>query len=152
MDPFITGIFSGILNKNTRIYNPIFFYGSGDETRQILTELERSYRCRYPAERIFRVDGSGFTKNILSTIIHGGRERYTNRLTRCDLFIFEGAEYLSNSLVQQIFYGVFDKLWEGGKQIVVTASMPPMNIKKLEPRVRTQLEGGIICNVKMEEG
>lgn len=45
------------------------------------------------------------------------------------------------------FYGIFDKLWESGKQIVITGLTTPIKMACLEPRIRTQLEGGIIYNV-----
>ena len=50
-------------------------------------------------------------------------------------------------MTMQEFYGLFDRLWESGKQIVLTASVPPKEIAELEERIITQLESGIICNV-----
>ena len=39
----------------------------------------------------------------------------------------------------------FNTLYEAGKQIVVTSDRPPMEMNKLEDRIRTRLEWGLMA-------
>ena len=49
---------------------------------------------------------------------------------------------------QEEFFHTFNTLYEAGKQIVVTSDRPPMEMNKLEDRIRTRLEWGLMADVQ----
>ena len=41
-----------------------------------------------------------------------------------------------------------DAFWEAGKQIVITSDRPPIEMVKLEDRLRTRFEGGLMADIQ----
>ena len=136
------------MNRTTDIYNPVFLYGTPLNTIEAIEKLVEQYRNKHPQAIINHVLGEQFTISLVRAIKEDALEHYTKSLSACDPFIFEGAEHLGGKVMtMKEFYGIFDELWESGKQIVVTGSTPPIKMASLESRIRTQLEGGIIHNI-----
>ena len=150
MSGFLKGIIDAIADGKKEIYNPVFIYGPAIHTMKAIDELDERYRQTHPCAKIKRIYGQQYVDGIISAVIlREDLKQYKHSLTECDMFIFEGAEYLGGKQsVMEEFYGLFDALWEGGKQIVMTSSRPPKEILSLDDRILTQLEGGIICNVE----
>ncbi len=126
----------------------MFLYGTPLNTIEAIEKLVEQYRNKHPQAIINHVLGEQFTISLVRAIKEDALEHYTKSLSACDPFIFEGAEHLGGKVMtMKEFYGIFDELWESGKQIVVTGSTPPIKMASLESRIRTQLEGGIIHNI-----
>ena len=49
---------------------------------------------------------------------------------------------------QEEFFHTFNALYEDSKQIVVTSDRPPLEMNKLEDRIRTRLEWGLMADVQ----
>ena len=148
MGQLLDGIIRGIVDKQTEIYNPVFLYGTPLNTIEAIEKLVELYSNTQPQAVINHVVGEHFTISLVRAIKEDRLEQYTKSLSACDLFILEGAEHLGGKMMtMKEFYGIFDKLWESGKQIVITGLTTPIKMACLEPRIRTQLEGGIIYNV-----
>jgi chromosomal replication initiator protein len=49
---------------------------------------------------------------------------------------------------QEEFFHTFNNLYEGHKQIVLTSDRPPNEMLRLEDRLRTRFEWGLICDMK----
>ena len=49
---------------------------------------------------------------------------------------------------QEEFFHTFNTLYEDNKQIVVTSDRPPLEMNKLEDRIRTRLEWGLMADVQ----
>jgi len=148
MSQFVESIIRAIVDERKEVYNPVLLYGSRIRTVEALELLESEYRQKHPKAEIHHVYGDEFTLCTVQALRNGILEQYIKSVAECDLLIIEGVEHISEKMVSMIeFYGLFDELWERGKQIILTVAIPPKEMPGLDPRIRTQLEGGIIYNV-----
>ena len=145
---FVQGVIDGIASENTAIYNPVFFCGNTKDVACVLDLVTLEYGRRNPEKRIVRVSGEGFRHVVLNGIVRGDLQLALKNCSTCNLFVFENAELIEGQLVtMKEFYGVFDRIFEAGGQIVVGSAILPSDMPALEDRVRTQFEAGIVCSV-----
>ncbi|MBQ7608792.1 MAG: hypothetical protein IJU76_12625 [Desulfovibrionaceae bacterium] len=147
----IKGILEKIVAGEKQIYNPSLFYGESMAVSAVLDVFEAAYRASHPTEKICRIKSLVFVRTIINAVVKYdslNADAFTKSFSDCDCLIIEDFEELARyTFCQEVFYGVFDAVFERGGQIVIGANCPPAKMFSIEPRVRTQLEGGIICDV-----
>ncbi|MDP2305178.1 MAG: chromosomal replication initiator protein DnaA [Pseudomonadota bacterium] len=133
-------------------HNPLFIYGSTGLGKTHLVHaignrvLARSngkagvYYCT--AENFF----AAMVRALQTRSIQEFRERFR---TEVDVLILDDVQFLAgrDRTEEELFY-VFEAMRAEGKQIVITADEPPRSIGKLEPRLRTRFEGGLLADVQ----
>ena len=152
MDRFLEGIITGIANGRRDIYNPTVFYGDVSEINAIITRLIQDHLSKHPIEKIVQISGEEFShKVILSFVEHAYRD-FGKQFENTDLLVFENVQIIAGRITaMEKFYGIFDKVYESGGQIVVTSTVPPAGIIGLDNRIRAQLEGGMIWKVRAHD-
>ena len=145
---FANGIIDAVVQGKKEIYNPVFFYGDPLSVRLKIDRLVKKYRNTNPENLIVRTSGVDFCSGFIYSVIAGTRDAFEKSFWAADMFIFEGFEVLSGRQgAEKLFYTLFDVVYENGGQIVVGAATKPRDMPSLMPRIRTQLEGGIISCV-----
>ena len=133
-------------------YNPVVFYGSETACSLIADEIEGAQRKKFPNRDIYRTDPNQFYSDMVVSVIIGSRtEDEANEVRKADMMIFENVHLLSRRPEsEERFYFLFDSFYESGKQIIITSGCAPSEIDGLDNRIRTQLEGGLMINVRYE--
>ncbi len=142
------GLVSGILNERRDVYNPVYFYGDPCAAAELTDRLARAYALKFPGRKTVRVRGADFVRDMIRCMREDSLREFETRFCHADLLVMEDIEALAgNEFAMQVFYGLFDRIYEAGGQIVATGLHAPADIPALEDRVRTQLLGGVICRV-----
>ena len=152
MDRFLDGVISKTINGKRDVYNPALFYGESSGTKEIVDRLIRDYRAAHPSHKVIHISAEEFVRRFIRSIKDNTDLDFGKQFAYTNLLVFENVEEIAGKMAtMQVFYGVFDKVYESGGQIVLTSSAPPSKIITLEDRVRTQLEGGIMCEVHAKD-
>ncbi|MBR7189813.1 MAG: chromosomal replication initiator protein DnaA [Oscillospiraceae bacterium] len=133
-----------------RVYNPLFIYGnSGLGKTHLLLAIGQSIHTRQPSARIVYVKGDDFTNELVHAIQTGTAEDFRAKYRSADLLLMDDIQFIAGKTqTQEEFFHTFNTLYEDNKQIVVTSDRPPLEMNKLEDRIRTRLEWGLMADVQ----
>ncbi len=139
-----------VSKKPGKAYNPLFIYGnSGLGKTHLLLAIGQSIHERDPEAKIAYVKGDDFTNLMVRSIKDNTQEEFRNKYRHVDLFLIDDIQFIAGKMaVQEEFFHTFNTLYEAGKQIVITSDRPPMEMIKLEDRLRTRFEGGLMADIQ----
>ena len=140
----------GVAEKPGKAYNPLFLYGnSGLGKTHLLMAIGQYIREKDPSVKIGYVKGDDFTNQMVASIREGSQEEFRKKYRNVDLFLVDDIQFIAGKLgVQEEFFHTFNNIYEAGHQIVITSDRPPLEMVKLEDRLRTRFEGGLMADIQ----
>ena len=126
-------------------YNPLFIYGdSGLGKTHLLYAIAHGLKKNHPDAKIVYIKGDDFTNELVASIREGKNAEFREKYRQATLLLqfIAGKEQ-----TQEEFFHTFNSLYEAGKQIVLTSDRPPREMTKLEDRLRTRFEWGLMVDV-----
>lgn len=133
----------------TTEYNPLFIYGnSGLGKTHLLHAIRLRVRERHPDYNIVYVKGDDFTNELIYAIQTGKNFEFREKYRGADLFLMDDIQFIAGKIqTQEEFFHTFNTLFEYKHQIVFTSDRPPSEISKLESRLRSRFESGLIVDI-----
>lgn len=133
-----------------KIYNPLFIYGnSGLGKTHLLLAIGQSIRQSTPGAGIAYVKAEDFVNQMIKSIQTGATETFRQKYRSADLLLMDDIQFIAGKeSTQEEFFHTFNCLYEAGKQIVITSDRPPLEMVKLDDRLRTRFEGGLLADVQ----
>ena len=133
-----------------KIYKPLFIYGnSGLGKTHLLLSIGQAIRQNTPAANIAYVKAEDFVNQMIRSIQSGATEAFRQKYRNADLLLMDDIQFIAGKeSTQEEFFHTFNCLYEAGKQIVITSDRPPLEMVKLDDRLRTRFEGGLLADVQ----
>lgn len=131
-------------------YNPLFLYGeSGLGKTHLLYSIYNAIQARHPEFQIVYVKGDEFTNELMMAIQKGTTEAFRQKYRDKDLLLVDDIQFIAGKeATQEEFFNTFNNLYEAGKQIVMTSDRPPSDMIRLENRLRTRFEWGLLVDIQ----
>ncbi|WP_295621143.1 DnaA/Hda family protein, partial [uncultured Intestinimonas sp.] len=129
-------------------YNPLFIYGeSGLGKTHLLYAIAHKIHDEHPDYRIVYIKGDAFTNELIQAIREGRNQEFREKFRSADVFLMDDVQFIAgkDSTMEEMFH-TFNTLYENKKQIVFTADRPPKEMLKLEDRLKTRFEWGLIAD------
>ena len=139
-----------VSEKPGKAYNPLFIYGnSGLGKTHLLLSIGHAIRRSDPEAKIAYVKGDEFTNQMIASVREGTAEEFRTKYRDVDLFLMDDVQFIAGKqATQEEFFHTFNNIYEAGHQIVITSDRPPIEMAKLDDRLRTRFEGGLMCDVQ----
>ncbi|NLH02014.1 MAG: chromosomal replication initiator protein DnaA [Clostridiales bacterium] len=133
-----------------KAYNPLFIYGnSGLGKTHLLLAIGQKIHEQNASAKIAYVKGDDFINQMVQSIKDNTQEEFRNKYRYVDLLLVDDIQFIAGKIgVQEEFFHTFNNLYEDGKQIVITSDRPPIEMVKLEDRLRTRFEGGLMADIQ----
>lgn len=130
-------------------YNPLFIYGdSGLGKTHLLKAIVNSVKKKFPGYRVIYMKGEEFTNELVTAIKNKRNEEFREKYRGADLFLVDDVQFIAGrSSSEEEFFHTFNSLYERKKQIVLTADKPPDDMPRLEKRLKTRFEGGLMTEI-----
>ena len=132
-----------------KVYNPIFCHGSREALKAAEKQIEKVISETLLDVKVIRIDGPDFLNRIMHSLKEGGDIfRFAKSCGGGDILILSGLEeFAGKELASECLYYILDDYLLRGHAIIAFAQTPPIGIVKLAPRIRAQLEGGILLDL-----
>ncbi len=139
-----------VAEGNTNQYNPLFIYGnSGLGKTHLLHAIRLKVRERHPEYNIVYVKGDDFTTELIAAISTGKTLAFKEKYRHADLFLMDDVQFIAGKeQTQEEFFHTFNALYEFNKQIVFTSDRPPSEISRLEERLKSRFQSGLIADIQ----
>lgn len=133
-----------------KVYNPLFIYGnSGLGKTHLLLAIGQAIHEKSPEKKIAYLKGDEFTNQMVQSIQSGTAEEFRKKYRNVDLFLVDDIQFIAGKQqTQEEFFHTFNNIYEAGHQIVITSDRPPIDMVKLDDRLRTRFEGGLMADVQ----
>ncbi len=131
-------------------YNPLFIFGgSGLGKTHLLHAIGHQVKRGHPAARVHYLAAERFTNEMVYAIRENQTLSFRNKYRNVDVLLMDDIQFLSGKEgTQEEFFYTFNALREARKQIVVTADKPPKDIPKLEDRLLSRFNQGLVTDIK----
>ena len=142
------GLMKDLASEETPQFSPVYFYGDREEVRRVLQQTAEQYRWANPDKRVAIIRGEDFLDAVIWSMFDGTQEAYLKSLRWVDFLLFDGVDAIGGKMsTEWEFFSLFDYLLERGKRMAFGAERPPRQIDWYSERVKTQLEGCVLCGV-----
>ena len=130
-------------------YNPLFIYGdSGLGKTHLIYAIAHEIRTKTPNAKIVYIKGDDFTNELVEAIRTGKNVEFRSKYRDADLLLMDDVQFIAGrKQTQEEFFHTFNTLYESKRQIVLTSDRPPREMTKLEDRLRTRFEWGLMVDV-----
>jgi len=131
------------------IYNPLFIHGnSGLGKTHLLYSIAHTIHEAHPNFKIIYVKGDAFTNELITAIREGRNQDFRDKYRGADVFLMDDVQFIAGrDSTQEEMFHTFNVLYELKKQIVFTSDRPPKEMLRLEDRLKTRFEWGLLADI-----
>ena len=139
-----------VAERPAQTYNPLFIYGeSGLGKTHLLYAIAHKIHQNHPDYRIVYIKGDSFTNELIQAIREGRNPEFREKYRSADVFLMDDVQFIAGrESTQEEMFHTFNTLYELKKQIVFTSDRPPKEMLRLEDRLKTRFEWGLLADIQ----
>jgi chromosomal replication initiator protein len=133
-----------------KAYNPLFIHGGvGLGKTHLLQAICQKVLERQPDQRILYLSCDSFINQFMLAVETGDMHQFRNRYRHVDLMVIDDIHFLAGrDRTQEEFFHTFNTLYQGHKQIILSADCPPSEIPELEERLVSRFNWGLVARIE----
>ncbi|MEM7747886.1 MAG: chromosomal replication initiator protein DnaA [Pseudomonadota bacterium] len=129
-------------------FNPLYIHSAvGLGKTHLLQAIAWEVRRRMPHAQILYLTAERFRYEFVDALQSKDALAFKDRFRSIDLLLIDDLEFLHGQQTEQEFDHIINALLDGGKQIVVASARAPNQVDKLNDRMRTRLQRGLVTEI-----
>jgi chromosomal replication initiator protein len=157
-DQFVTGPCNrlphaasiAVAEQPGKAYNPLFIHGGvGLGKTHLLQAVCQKLLERESDARILYLSCDTFINQFITAIESNDMNNFRQRYRHVDVLMIDDIHFLAGKVrTQEEFFHTFNTLYQGHKQIIVSADCPPSEIPELEERLVSRFNWGLVARIE----
>lgn len=130
-------------------YNPLFIWGGvGVGKTHLMHAVGHNMILKNTTSKILACTAEDFTNDIVDGIRNKTTAEVRRKYRKLDALFIDDIQFIAGKdTAQEEFFHTFNAVMSAGGQVILTADKPPMEIFKLEDRLKTRFQAGLIVDV-----
>lgn len=142
-----------VVDKLGTLYNPLLLYGgSGLGKTHLLHAIGNQILETNPQVVVLYQTTDRFVTEFIHAIRFDSVAKFQAKYKQVDLLLVDDIQFMVNKeQTQEVFFHIFNNLYEMNKQIVLSCDTLPRYLGGLADRLKSRLEWGLIADVQVPQ-
>ena len=129
-------------------FNPLYIHSSvGLGKTHLLHAIAWEVKRRQPNAQILYLTAERFRYQFVEAIRSSDPLAFKERFRNINMLLIDDLEFLHGERTEQEFDHIINALLDGGKQVVVASARAPNHIDRLNERMRSRLQRGLVTEL-----
>ena len=132
-------------------YNPLFIYGGVGLGKTHLMQAIAQQMLKKSGNKlnVYYVSSEIFTNHMIMSLEKRKMEAFRRCYRNTDCLLIDDIQFLSGKeQTQEEFFHTFNTLFEYNSQIVVSCDRPPRELEKMEERLTSRFQWGLVVDLQ----
>jgi chromosomal replication initiator protein len=142
-----------VAESPAKAYNPLFIYGkAGMGKTHLMNAIGHCVAAKNPGMKVVYITSEQFTNQLIQSIQSRSTDRFRARYRTVDVLLIDDVHFIAGKeSTQEEFFHTFNTLHDAHKQIVLSSDKPPKEIDRLEERLVSRFEWGLIVSISQPD-
>lgn len=134
--------------SDSRGFNPLFIHSAvGLGKTHLLHAIAWSVRRRVPQAQVLYLTAERFRYQFVEALKSQDPLAFKEKFRSIHMLLIDDLEFLHGQQTEQEFDHIINSLLDGGRQVVVASARAPNHIEKLNERMRSRLQRGLVTEI-----
>jgi chromosomal replication initiator protein len=129
-------------------YNPLYIHSAvGLGKSHLLQAIAWEVKRRAPSAQVLYLTAERFRYQFVDSLRSADPLAFKERFRSINMLLIDDLEFLQGERTEQEFDHIINALLDGGKQVVVASARAPNQIERLNERMRSRLQRGLVTEL-----
>ena len=132
----------------SRGFNPLFLHsGVGHGKSHLLHAIAWEVRRRTPQAKVLYLTAERFRFTFVEALRAQDAMAFKDRFRSIDMLLIDDLEFMTGEKTELEFDHIINMLLDSGRQLVVASARPPAQLTRLNDRMRSRLQRGLVTEI-----